>query len=127
MRVSGLTLIGARVAEVGGVGWGGWLAMVVGACTGGGRGAKVGLAAGGWGAGVLGVAGATGTGAAVVLAGAADADVDSGVESVGIMITCAGRAGCSSTMAVAVAAASVAATTPTRTIRCDHRPSSCGC
>jgi hypothetical protein len=117
--------MGARVVGGGGIGAGGSLATVVGCWTGGGCGATVVVAAGVGTADVLTVAGSTGTGGAVVviIGGdvAAGAVVDGGGGSFGMTICCAGWAGRIRTMAVAAAAASVARTTPARTIRLDHR------
>jgi hypothetical protein len=117
--------MGARVVGGGGIGAGdGSLATVVGSCPGGRCGSTV-----------LTVAGNTGTGCAVVvgiavdIAGdfAVDTVVDGGVESLGAMISYVRWAGCSSTITVATATAIVASTTPMRTIRLDHRPSSSSC
>ncbi|WP_101946926.1 hypothetical protein [Mycobacterium sp. 3519A] len=80
---------------------------------------------------MLTVAGSTGTGDSVGVGIAADGAVDvaigSSVASVGATTGRVGRAGWSRTTTVAAAAASVARTTPVRTIRRDQRPSSAGC
>jgi hypothetical protein len=98
VRDSGETLIGARVVGGGGIGACDSLAIVVGSSAGGDCGSIVGVIAV-WTAVVSTVAGATGTGGAVT---AVVAVVDGGVESLGVTIGCAGWAGCSSTMTVAV-------------------------
>jgi hypothetical protein len=116
------------VAE-GGIGAGGGsLATVVGSRTGGRCGSTVGVAADVWTTDVLIVAGMTATGCAVEVVIdreiAGDIVVDGGLESLGVTISCARWAGCSTTITVATATAIVASTTPMRTIRLDHRPSS---
>ena len=143
-RDSGLTLMGARVVGDRGIVASGWLAVVVG--CGGRCGAVVGVAADVWMADVLTVAPETGAGAAVVGIAvdmavdvvvdivvdmvvdiAVDIVGDTGVASVGIIVCCAGWAGCSSTTTAAVVAAIVASTTPPRSIRLDHRFWLSGC
>ena len=124
-RDSGLTLMGARVVRGGGIGSAVSPATVVGSETGGAAVAVVCVTGAVRPADVLTVAGRTGTGCSVTAGGGAlrtggdvDAAVDTGVESAGIT-TCDGMGSCSSATAVAAAAASVARTTPVRTIRRD--------
>jgi hypothetical protein len=100
-RDSGLKLMGARVVGGGGIVPGGSLAIVVGGCAGGRCGSTIGGTAGVRTADVLTVAGKTGrrsavvVGAVVDIAGevAVDTAVGSGLESLGVTICCAGRAG----------------------------------
>ena len=127
-RDSGLTLMGARVVGDTGIVASGLLAVVVGGGTGGRCWALVGVAGDVWMADVLTVAPETGAGAAGAVGITVDITVDiavgvvgdTGVASVGIIVCCAGWAGCSSTTTAAVVAAIVASTTPARTIRLDH-------
>lgn len=101
MRVSGLTLMGARVVGGGGIEAGGSLATVVGCSCSGGGGTTVGVTMGATTTDVLTVAGTTGTdGSGTVSAGAGIAGdvgmgivVDDGAASVGVMICGAGRGG----------------------------------
>jgi hypothetical protein len=103
VRVSGLTLIGARVVSGGDIVAGGSLATVVGCGVGAGGCARVGVAVGARTTDVLTVAGRTATGggagggiglgiAGDVAAGVA-VDVDDGVASVGVTTCGAGCAG----------------------------------
>jgi hypothetical protein len=123
--------MGARVVGGGGIGAGGSLAIVVGGgWTAGCCRCTVGVGSGVRAGAVLTVAGRTGTGAVVVVGMgvdiAGDVAVAGDVASLGVTIWSAGRAGWSNTMAMAAAAASVARTTPARTIRLDQRLSSSG-
>jgi len=122
--------MGARVVGDGGIVDGGSSATVLGGWAGGGCGCAVGAAVEVGSADGLTVASRTGTGAEVVFGTGCDrvgeTGVDIGVASAGTTTCCAGRADWRSTTAVAAAAASVARTTPVRTIRRDHSLSSSG-